>query len=119
MKAIKIEYKDDPDIWGNYWLFIQTDKDQSVDYGYISSTKYTFVSHGVGIVTIELVQGRRLREYDISDPDIWDYIQRLVERKTKPKAYLTWTTLDDDRNSIKLSDHIDIYEGLEEKKEDK
>tara|TARA_Y100001949_G_C15840692_1_gene266156 strand:+ start:17 stop:406 length:390 start_codon:yes stop_codon:yes gene_type:complete len=113
MKVIKIEYKDDPDAWGNYWLFVQTSKEQSVDYGYISSTKHTYVSHGAGFVTIDIANGIRACEYDTHDPNIWGYIQRLVERKTKPKAHLTWTTLDDDSNCIKLSDHIDIYEGLE------
>ena len=114
VKVIKIEYKDDPDIRGNYWLFVQTDKEQAVDYGYISSTKHTYVSSGAGFVTIDIANGIRACEYDTHDPNIWDYIQRLVERKTNPKAHLTWTNIDDDKQYVKLSDHIDIYEGLRE-----
>ena len=117
MKVIKIEYKDDPDAWGNYWLFVQTDKEQAVDYGYISSTKHTYVSSGASFVTIDIANGIRACEYDTHDPNIWDYIQRLVERKTKPKAHLTWINIDDDKQYVKLSDHIDIYEGLREEKE--
>ena len=106
MIVIKIEHDDHT--YERIYLIVQTDKKQAVDYGYIGSTKHTFVSRGAGFVSLSMAHDLRVVDYKLDSPEMWDYIQRITE---DPELRLVWTTIDDDSKHIKLSDHIDIYEG--------
>ena len=110
MKVIKIEHPDHGP-HTRFYLIVQTDKNQTVDYGYIGSTKRTYTSHGEGFVTISVGQGVKVADYHLNDLGMWDYIQSLTE---DPELRLVWTTIDDDSKHIKLSDHIDLYKGTKE-----
>ena len=109
MIVIKIEHDDHT--YERIYLIVQTDKKQAVDYGYIGSTKHTFVSRGAGFVSLSMANDLRVVDYKLDSPEMWDYIQRITE---DPELRLVWTTIDDDSKCIKLSDHIDLYEGLRE-----
>ena len=112
MKVIKVESTDPNENRGNNsWLFVQTDKEQSVDYGYISSTKHTYVSRGAGFVTIDIGHGIRACDYHLYNPKIWDHLQRVTEDS---KLRLVWTNIDDDGEYVTLSDHMDMYEGIKD-----
>ena len=105
MKVIKIEHPDHK-AYEKIYLIVQTDKKQAVDYGYIGSTKHTFVSRGAGFVTISVSQGVKVADYHLNDLGMWDYIQSLTE--DRPELRLVWTTIDDDSKRIKFSDHFDF-----------
>ena len=104
MKVIKIEHPDHgPGV--KIYLIVQTDKNQTVDYGYIGSTKRTYTSHGEGFVTISVGTGITAGNYYLNNLGMWDYIQSLTE---DPELRLVWTTIDDDSKRIKFSDHFDF-----------
>jgi hypothetical protein len=111
MKIIKIEHPDHGP-HEKIYLIVQTDKNQTVHYGHIGSTKRTWCSHGPGFVTLSTGgQGKRIADYHLNNLEMWDYIQSLTE---DPELRLVWTTIDDDSKRITLSDHIDLYGGIKD-----
>jgi len=116
MKVIKIESTDPKENRGNNsWLFVQTDKEQSVDYGYIGSTKHTYVSRGAGFVTVDISHSINACDYNLHNPKIWDHLQRVTEDS---KLRVIWKNIDDDSEYVTLSDHMDMYEGIKDEEEE-
>lgn len=78
IKITAVEHEGNPDFFTA--IVIQTSEDQTVDYGYFGSTKYTWQSNGAGVNCIHITpHDHSIYEYHTHDPNFWKYFKRISE----------------------------------------